>query len=235
MLCLVPAWNEARHVGSVVRSVPRRAVDCICVVDDGSTDGTVREARRAGAVVLSHGRNRGVGAAIRSGIAFGVRGGFDAVVVVSGSGKTPCEQIPALLKPLLHHRADFVQGSRFLSGGNFYHAPMHRRVGTSLYTLMFSLLAGRKISDASCGFRAFRLQSLQRKDIRLSQSWLDRYELEAYLLFKVVRSDIPWIDVPVTVVYPVLGGIHGYSKMRAVIDWWSIFRPVLFCAVGLKK
>lgn len=79
ILCVVPAWNEAKRIGSVIRSVPR----------------------------------------------------------------------------------DVVQGSRFLEGGQFIHPPIHRRFGTSLYTLLFSILANKRVSDASCGLRAFRTRAVQ--------------------------------------------------------------------------
>lgn len=176
ILCVVPAWNEEKRVGAVVRSIPKQSVDRIVVVDDGSSDKTVQAAKRAGASVLHHDRNQGVGAAIRSGIEYARRGKFDVVVVVSGSGKTPCEQIPKILEPIVQDEADVVQGSRYILGGQFVHAPINRRIGTSVYTKIFSLFVQRRVSDA-----------------------------------------------------------HGYTKMRKVVDWWRIFRPVLFLAMGLKK
>ena len=66
------------------------------------------------------------------------------------------------------------------------------------------------------------------------QDWLDRYELEPYLLFKALGLKHRVVEVPVTIEYPKTDGI-AYTKMRAITDWWKIFRPVLFLALRLKN
>ncbi|HEU4386894.1 MAG TPA: glycosyltransferase family 2 protein, partial [Blastocatellia bacterium] len=187
VLCVAPAWNEGDRVAAVVRAVPRGPVTETVVVDDGSTDNTATLAESAGAVVVRSPVNRGVGAAIRSGIDYGREHGYDIVVVVSGGGKTPPEQIPRLLEPIINGDADLVQGSRYVEGGEFLRMPLRRRIGTRAYTLLFSLFCGRRVTDASSGFRAIRLSLFEDKRINLWQDWLDRYELEPYLLFKSLR------------------------------------------------
>ena len=88
MLCIAPAWNEGERIARVVTAVPREWAEATLVVDDGSTDATAAYAEGAGATVLKQGNNRGVGAAIRSGIDYARERGFDVVVIVSGGGKT---------------------------------------------------------------------------------------------------------------------------------------------------
>jgi dolichol-phosphate mannosyltransferase len=63
---------------------------------------------------------------------------------------------------------------------------------------------------------------------------LDRYELEPYLLFKALRLRHKVVEVPVTIEYPKTDGI-AYTKMRAITDWWKIFRPIIFLALGIKR
>jgi dolichol-phosphate mannosyltransferase len=235
VLCAAPAYNEGERIARVVREVPREWVDAVVVVDDGSTDGTAAYARGAGATVLEHGRNRGVGAAIRTAIGYGRSNGFDIVVITSGGGKTPGEQIPSLVQPILDGGADFVQGSRYLEGGRLEGAPWHRRLGTWGYSALFSLFLGRRVTDASSGFRAFRLDLLDAPRFRLDQAWLDSYELEPYLLFQAVRAGVRYREAPVRIVYPRKADGLPYTKMRPFSGWWRIFRPVVFLRLGLKR
>jgi len=235
VLCVAPAWNEGSRIARVVERVPRDLVDVVLVADDGSTDDTGAQARAAGAVVVRHDQNRGVGAAIRTGIDYGRARGFDVVVIASGGGKSPPEQIPRLLAPILEGRADFVQGSRYLEGGEFLHMPWSRRWGTRAYTLLFSLLCARRVTDASSGIRAFRLSIFEDPRLNPWQPWLDRYELEPYLLFMALRCGVRVVEVPIRIEYPPATDALPYTKMRAISGWWSIFRPVLLLALGLRR
>jgi dolichol-phosphate mannosyltransferase len=234
VLCVAPAWNESGRIGRVVKSIPAGVVDSIVVVDDGSGDLTAQKAEEAGAIVVRNEVNQGVGAAIRSGIDYARDNKYDIVVVISGGGKTPPEHIPELLAPILNGEAALAQGSRYVQGGRFRRMPWSRRLGTRGYTFLFSLFVGRRVTDASSGFRAFNLSLFEDKRMNLWQSWLDRYELEPYLLFKAIRLGYKVVEVPVTIEYPESDGT-GYTKMRALVDWWKIFRPVLFLALGIKR
>lgn len=235
VLCVAPAWNEGERIARVVSAIPWDVVETCLVVDDGSTDDTAEHARRAGATVLRNERNRGVGAAIRSGIDHARANGYDIVVIVSGGGKTPPEQIPRLLKPLLEDGMEFAQGSRYREGGAFLGMPLLRRVGTRSYTLLFSFFVRRWVSDGSSGFRAIRLSLFDDPRVNLWQDWLDRYELEPYLLFKALRLGHKVVEVPVTIEYPPMNEKIKYTKMRPIVDWWRIFRPVLFLGLGIKR
>ena len=234
VLCVAPAWNEGERIARVVRAVPGDFVETTVVVDDGSTDDTADHAQGAGATLIRSGANRGVGAAIRSGIDHAIEGGYDIVVIVSGGGKTPPEQIPRLLDPIIKGEAELAQGSRYLDGGEYLRMPFRRKLGTRGYSFLFSLFCGRRVTDASSGFRAIKVSLFEDERINLWQDWLDRYELEPYLLFKALRLKHKVVEVPVTIQYPKSDGI-AYTKMRAITDWWKIFRPVVFLALGLKR
>jgi len=229
---VVPAYNEAGKIGDVVRKISRRHAACVIVVDDASSDGTAAEARAAGAErVVSHERNRGVGAAIRTGLLTAKSLGFEFAVVLSGDDQHEPVELPRLLGPLFEGKADLVQGSRWLPGGAVPGIPRQRRWLTRIYPWLFRIASGYPSTDGTNGLRAFRLSLLDDARIRLDQEWLDRYELEPYLLFQAVRCGYRVHEVPVTVRYHA----RGTTKMRVVRDGWRIVRPLVYLRLGLKR
>lgn len=228
---ILPALNEARVIARVVKGAKRRPeVAAVWVVDDGSTDGTARAARRAGARVLIHPRNRGAGAALRSGYRAAARAGFDILVTMGADDQDNAGEIPRLLARL-DAGDDFVQGSRWLRDGRVENIPLFRRVTTIIYSLVFSIVAGRRITDGTNGFRAFRAGILA--GINLNQPWLDRYELEPYLYYHAVHDGHRVSEVPVTKRYPKSGA--GYTKMRGLKDHWRILRPLILLGLRIKR
>jgi len=203
-------------------------------VDDGSTDRSAEVAREEGARVHAMGRVAGVGAAIRAGYAIAVEGGFDVAVVMAGNNKDSPEEIPALLDPIVEGRADFVQGSRFLkAGADFGPMPFYRRLATRLHPLLFSLVAGRRVTESTNGFRAVRRTVLEDERIDLDQAWLDESELEPYLYIKTIRLGYRTAEVPVTKIYPPKS--LGQTKMKPVTGWWSMLRPLVYLGLGIRK
>jgi dolichol-phosphate mannosyltransferase len=229
---VIPAWNETGKIGAVVGKVPRRYSACVIVVDDCSGDDTAGEARAAGAdVVIRHETNRGVGAAIRTGLFEARRRGCEVACILSGDDQHEPDELPRILGPVFAGEADLVQGSRWLPGGATPGIPPLRRWLTRLYPLLFSIASGVRISDGTNGMRAFRLSLLDDPRIRLDQDWLDRYELEPYLLYQVVRFRFRVIEAPVTVRYHS----RGTTKMRLLQDGWRILRPIVFLRLGLRQ
>lgn len=229
---ILPAWNEAGKIGRAVARMPRDLVDVVLVVDDGSTDGTAAEAERAGALVLRHARNQGVGAAIRTGIEWAQAQGIALTGIMAGDDQDDPREIVRLARSIVEDGTDFVQGSRYVSGGRRLHQPLSRTIMTRGYSVLFSVCVLRSITDATNGFKLFRTEVT--KAMNLRQDWLDRYELEPYLLYEAIRLGLKVREVAVTKSYPADRTV-GYTKMRAIYDWWRISRPMLLLTLRLRR
>jgi len=232
ILVIAPVFDEEGKIGKVVNNVKKHLGFDILVVNDCSKDKSNNEAKKEGAIVVSHKVRKGVGATIRTGINFAIQKGYKIAVIISGGGKNNVFEVPHLLKPIINNNFDFVQGSRYKKGGKFERMPVHRIIGTKLYSILFSIISHTSISDASSGFRAFKISILNDKKINLWQEWLNKYELEPYLLYKVLQLKYKFKEVPVTIQYPYS---KPYTKMKKVKGWWSITKPIIYLSLGIKK
>src|SRR5689334_3723700 len=161
VLTAVPVYNEERYVEDVLREV-RRYSPRILVVNDGSTDGTGDIlARQEGLEVISHPSNRGYGAALTSAFAYACRQSIDVLVTMDCDGQHEPARIPVLLEAI--HDADIVSGSRYLR--DFHQdtlAPQDRRRINGEVTAELNRRFGLHLTDAFCGFKAYRRTALER-------------------------------------------------------------------------
>ena len=167
VVAMIPVHDEEATVGDVVRRLPRtvegRPVRAL-VVDDGSTDASARLAREAGALVVAQPGNRGLGAAVRRGLAEAVALGPAAVVYLDADGEYAPEELPALAGPVLRGEADYVVGSRF--AGRITRMLAHRRVGNAVLTAWVRWLTRRPdLTDGQSGYRAFSPQAAAHAEV----------------------------------------------------------------------
>lgn len=233
VVLIAPVLDEEKKIGDVVRRAPRDIVDEVLVVDDGSKDRSPEVARELGASVLLMGRTVGVGAALRAGFRWAQERGFDVIAICAGNNKDAPEELPRLLDPIADDGAAFVQGSRFLAGGRTGGMPLYRQLATRVHPVLFSLTAGKWVSESTNGFRAFTVKLLDDARINLDQSWLDEYELEPYLYWKTIRLGYKTAEVPVTKIYPPKA--LGYTKMKPITGWWSMLRPLVLLGLRLRS
>lgn len=218
---------------AVARFPPSRGYD-VLLVDDGSTDGTAEAMESGGLPVLRHETNRGLGAALKSGIERALAEGYEAVVVLAGNGKDDPAEIPRFLEALAAGH-DYVQGSRFRPGGRHQNLPLGRHLLIRAHCLFVRLLTGFPATDAVNGFRAYRLRLFRDERIDVWQPWLDRYEFESYLHYKVLTLGYRVMEVPVSKTYPAPRPGLRYSHIRPVVDWWRILRPWVLLRLGLRR
>ncbi len=213
--------------------IPNSEIEVI-LADDGSTDDFPEQLqRRYGFTLLRKDRNRGIGHSIRAVIKYGWENDFDILVIMAGNNKDEPFEIPRLVAPIIKGEADFVQGSRYLPGGNFDAMPLYRRLATQfIHPWYVWLLTGCRLHDTTNGFRAIRLDILKHPRFKLDQRWLDRYAMEYYILYHVLTGGFRWCEVPVTKIYPPKE--LGYTKIRPFSGWWELLSPMLKLRLGLK-
>jgi glycosyltransferase involved in cell wall biosynthesis len=161
ILILIPAFNEQLSIGEVVkgvRSYLERAR--ILVVDDGSSDRTSTVAQEAGACVVRHPFNLGVGTALQTGYKYAVQNGFSYVIQLDADGQHSPSFLPRFIEKLRETEADLIIGSRFLAG-NTTRIPFARKAGNALFAWIVTVLIGEKLSDPTSGFRALKSTVLQ--------------------------------------------------------------------------
>jgi len=233
IIALIPACDEETKIGRVVARIDHSLVDQVLVIDDGSTDSTAAVAKEQGAEVLCIGSRGGVGAALRKGFARARAGGFDIAVIMAGNNKDDPSEIPRLLNPICDEDCDFVIGSRYLHGGRSGgDMPFYRRLATRVHPWLLGLFTRTNLTESTNGFRAFKLSLLDDTRINLGQRWLDAYGLEVYMLWKVLKLGYQHREVPCTKLYPPKS--LGYTKMKPIVGWWNILRPIFLLGFGLR-
>lgn len=236
-ICILPSFNEKGKIGKAAEGFCRAPeINEVVVVNDGSNDGSIEEIIRAGATVLHHTQRRGVGAAIRTGIDYALSRDYDVIIVAAGNGKDNPGDVSSLLRPITEDGYDYVQGSRYLAGGNAGKMPLHRIICTRLYPWLIRLLLGFPATEGTNGFRAYKTSIFKDKRINLWQNWLDGVELEYYLQVQVIRLGYRVKEVPVSKIYPTikLKDYRHYTKA----DPWGILnnlKPILYLTLGFKK
>ncbi|HBR14845.1 MAG TPA: hypothetical protein DD723_04785 [Candidatus Omnitrophica bacterium] len=207
------------------------------IIDDASDDGTtemIQSYAGQGVRTIKHAQRQGVGSAIRTGIRFAQKEGYDVLVIMAGNDKDNPQEIPRLIDPIMKEGYDFVQGSRYKGptgiGGDM---PFYRKVATRVHPWLMSLITRRRLTDTTNGFRAFKLAFFEDIRMNIDQAWLNQYELEPYLLYKAIQLGYKFTEVPVTKIYPAKK--LGYTKMKPLTGWWSILRPVIYLGLGIKK
>jgi len=204
------------------------------VMDDGSTDGSLSGPGLDGVIILRNETNQGIGFAMKKVFQYAIDNNYDILGIQAGNDKDDPLEFPRLIDPIVKGEADFVQGSRFLPGGGYGNTPAYRIVATKIvHPLLFSVAVGKRLTETTNGFRAFRVSLLKDERINWRQDWLNKYELEPYLMYKVIKLGYKHAEAPCTKVYPP----HhlGYTKMKPFSGWWSIMRPIVYLGFGIKK
>jgi glycosyltransferase involved in cell wall biosynthesis len=198
LIIYLPALNEEGQILEVLAGLPRNLVNIdsirYLVVDDGSTDRTREIAIGAGAKIVTHDRNRGVGAAFHSAVRYALENGADILVGMDADGQFDPEDIQDVIAPILDGRAEMVIGNRFGAGKPAHMAPL-KYWGNKQVARWISYAAEQHFQDVSCGFRAYSREAL----LRLSLFGTFTYTHETIL--SLTYQGLRVLERPVSVKY----------------------------------
>lgn len=239
VIVIIPVYNDKDNLLKVLTGFTDSSIGRICLVIDCATQEDLNEIEERASLmgpsvhIIRNQKRKGVGNAIRQGIEHAIENGCSTAVIMAGNGKDDPREIPRFLSPILNDGYDYVQGSRFLPGGKRVKNPFLREVFSRLYPYLWTLLTNTRCTDVTNGFRAYRLKIFSDKRINIWQKWLDGYELEYYIHYKVLTLGYKMKEVPVSKIYPY-NYKGGYSKISPFRDWWKIVGPLVYLKLGAK-
>jgi glycosyltransferase involved in cell wall biosynthesis len=225
----IPAFNEENNIVHIIEKLQKKA-DKIIVCDDGSTDKTGEIAKKMGAIVITHERNLGYGAAIRSLFLKARELKSDMLVTLDSDGQHRIEDLLPVTKPIIEKQADMVIGSRFLEG-NQENIPKYRKVGIKIITKLANSSLEESVTDSQSGFRAYsqnRLCTITPLDQGMGVS--------NEILMKSSKNGFKIAEVPIVVSYdgdtstqnPIS---HGASVILSTLKFISVEHPLKFYGI----
>jgi len=234
----IPAYNEERNIAKVIVGAMSH-VDQVIVCDDGSQDMTAKIAEKLGAIVVSHKRNLGYGAAIASLFETARQMKVDIMVTLDGDGQHDPSRIPAIIQPIIEGKAHIVVGSRFLDpsqskeNNNGNNLSSYRKFGIKAITKISNIVTQTGLTDSQSGFRAYDRKAIQ--EIRVTEQGMGA---STEILFRAQGNHFSILEVPISVDYSDTGETsthnsvyHGVDVIISTIKFVSIDHPLRFYGI----
>lgn len=223
LLIGIPAYNEEKVVGSVIRSIINSSKNIIktdiLVVDDGSTDSTFKEAEKQGVLTIKHILNRGLGGSLKTIISYAKYKDYDILVTFDADGQHNPSDILKLIEPIIKGEKDVVIGSRWRLSNN---APLSRVIINKLANLITFLLFSFWTSDSQSGLRA-----LNKKAIRQINLQSDGMEVSSEFFREIYINKLRFQEVPITVRYTSYSQAKGQKLSNAPNVFFHLFMRLL--------
>lgn len=217
LFIVMPAYNEAKRIDSVLRDITKNDYPVI-VIDDGSKDDTFRKAKEHKVIVLRHKINLGKGAALRTGCEAAFAMGAEAIVMMDSDGQHNVEDLPKFTEKIQTGKYDVVLGSRNISFG----IPLVRFLGNKFASILIVLLFRIYISDLICGFRALTKKAYQQMALKSSD-----YGIETEMVIKTAKLKLRYCEIPVeTIYYDKFKGVTVLNAVGILFDVikWRIYK-----------
>ena len=240
LLVGVCVYNEEQKIEKVLKLLseiqPIEAFDVI-IGNDGSTDGSLqickKYAKKYKWEIINHKKNNGIGSMIRDFIDYGIKNNYDVFTTIPGNGKILPNEIKLMYDPVLNNEYDYVKGSRYIEGGSCNNLPIFRKIMIPIFSFIVTIFMKKKVTDVTCLVNALRLDIFKDKRIDIHQSWLDKYELEYYVLYYVLKRKYRFKEVPLDIIYPK--NKKNYTKIKPFSGWWSMIKPWVLLTLHIKK
>ena len=211
---VIPAYNEEKHIGDVVRRA-RQVLDDVLVVDDGSADKTADRAREAGGEVIVHEQNRGKGETIKTGLRHFLDRQFDFVIILDADGQHRPEEIDRFITAgLSTNEPKLILGTRM---NDLSSMPLVRRIVNRWMSQQISAVCGQEIPDTQCGFRM-----VHRDLIPDLLGGAARFDYETEMLIIASRKRFEIASVPISTVYS--DEVSSIHPVRDTIRFFKLMR-----------
>ncbi len=225
-LCVIPVFNEHNKLNKLIDQIKKNKYEVYNLqylfVNNGSTDNSLILLKKSGIKYLNIKKNKGVGFALMMGFFYAKKYNFDFLVHLAGNGKMDPGQIDRFIKLITDKNYDFISGSRFLEGSSKKNNPLIRLILIKSFSFILNFVLKKKISDSTCGFRAFKVNLFKNFKKNFFKKELYTYGYEYFSYGKIIKSkDIKFCEVPVSMDYP---SQKNYSKIRPVLDWYIILK-----------
>ena len=199
LLIAIPCFNEEDTIGDVISSIPQNfngiSVFDVILIDDGSTDNSVKIAKKMGAKIVTHNQNYGLGIAFQSAVNYAVENKYDILVNIDGDGQFNPKEIQLLIDHICQDKADIVIGSRFIVNKNIRNISRVKLIGNKIMSSFISKLVRKKFFDVSSGFRAYNKESLLNFNLHARFT----YTQETFIHFALQNLRI--VETPIEVKY----------------------------------
>jgi len=225
----IPAYNVENVIFPVVKEI-FNYVDKVIVCNDGSTDQTAKKAEEAGAVVISHEKNSGKGAALKSLFNYVKKINYDVLVTIDGDGQFLPEEIPKLTAPITKNESDVVIGYRFEDDSEM---PSYRKFGNKVLDKMTSAASELPFKDTQSGFRAY-----SKKAIDKIKFFSEGFAADSEILVSASNQELRILEEKVTVKYdtgsktstlnPVT---HSTDVIAKLIELIAVKSPLKFLGI----
>ncbi len=218
-IVMIPSYNEARTIGSIVRSLVRTGLD-VLVIDDGSADNTERQALDNGAMVIRHKTNLGKGVSVRSGLQHILdKMNYEWIVMMDGDGQHHPEDVPVLMGATTDKETDIVIGNRM---GQTSNMPSARYLTNKFTSWVLSKMCGQAIPDTQCGFRLLRADAL--RGLQLES---DKYDIESEMIIQAASNGLKISSATVQTIYG-----DEYSRINPLRDTIKFFQLIIKHSAG---
>ncbi|HCS79127.1 TPA: glycosyltransferase family 2 protein [Patescibacteria group bacterium] len=218
LLVVIPAFNEAQTISQVIDSIPRKISGItstrIVLIDDGSTDQTAEIALRKKIVVVRHLINRGLGAALATGIQYARLTRADYMITMDADGQHLGGDVKKIVRTLITNNADVVIGSRLLNPSGM---PLSRQVINFLSNIVTLLLFSRWTSDSQSGLRGFSHRAIER--IKINSQ---RMEVSSEIIRELARLKLAYLEVPIKSIYTRYSLRKGQRISNAPQVFWKL-------------
>ncbi len=240
LLVGVMVYNEGKRLENVLNELlecQRKENFSIIIVDDGSTDDSEKIYSKfitnENWHILKKEKNIGIGDSIRKTINYACENKYKYLTIMSANGKTKPSQLKNMYTDVINDKYDYVKGSRYIEKFDSPNLPMFRKICIPIYSFCISILMRKKITDVTCLINCINLRVFNNDKIRINQEWLNKYEMEYYILYYIIKEKYRFKEVQMTIEYPEEK--KNYSKIKPFSGWWSMIRPWILLIFRIKK